>query len=412
MQNFKSEDEKAYYYFQKLGDKIMSVSKPIGKNKDINGNLIRSRVRAVSMKLGLSSDLKMEKRVETKNGIEIDLKTTDKAEQEVKAYFYEDSKNVQTLRVQRWMTKTGNPHKESMVLYGEQLDLIIKFVEAFKGVPLGEGSVKIPLEIALQKIEKQSNTDKEKVIKYLQENPIFFKSIIENEIEESDLVSIGYRKKQLNEFEKLLNDSTVKEADWQKFFEKNTWIFGYGLSYIFQTSLDNKKIEQVVQGFDFNSIGKRVDGLLKTSGMINSLCFIEIKTHNTELLYKKAYRKGCWSISNELSGAVSQIQNTVSLATHKIYDKIQLKDNNGDLTGEEIFNFQPKSFLIIGKLDEFKNEYGVNSDKYRSFELFRKNIVSPEIITFDELYERAKYIVNKNDNIEFDMRNDDEHKRF
>lgn len=402
MENFKSEDEKDYYFFQKLEDKTLSVSKSIGKDKEIDGNLIRSRVRAVSMKLGLSSDEKMKKRIETKEGVEIHLKATDKGDQEVKAYFYEDSKDIQTLTVQRWMTKTGNPHKESMVLYGEQLDLILKFIEAFKGVPLGGGSVKIPLEIALKKVEKQDNMDNESVVKYLQENPTLLKSIVENEIEEDDLISLGYRKKQLNKFKKFLNDENIKESDWQEFFEKNTWIFGYGLSYIFQTSLDNKKIEQFVQGFDFNNIGKRVDGLLKTSGIINSLCFIEIKTHKTELLTKRPYRKGCWATSTELSDAVSQIQNTVSLATHKIYDRIQLKDNNGDLTGEEIFNFQPKAFLIIGKLDEFKNNYGVNSDKYRSFELFRKNIFSPEIITFDELYERAKYIVDKNDNVEFE----------
>ena len=397
MPNFESEDEKGYYYFQQLKDKTMSVSKSIGEDREINGNIMRRRVRAVSMKLGNTSDLRMKKRIETKEGIEIDLKTTDNGKQEVKAYFYEDSKNIQTLTVQRWMTKTGNAHKESMVLYGEQLDLVVKFIEAFKGVPLGSGKVEIPLEVALKKIEKQGNIDNESVKNYLHKNPTLLKSIIENEIEENDLISLGYRKKQLNEFKRLLSDENIKESDWQSFFEKNTWIFGYGLSYIFQTNLDDKKIEQVVQGFDFNSVGKRVDGLLKTSGMINSLCFIEIKTHKTELLNKVPYRKGCWATSNELSGAVAQIQNTVSLATQKIYDKIQIKDSTGNLTGEEVFNFQPKSFLIIGKLDEFKNEYGVNSDKYRSFELFRKNIFSPEIITFDELYERAKFIVNQQD---------------
>jgi len=398
MPNFKSEEEKDYYYFQKLEDKTMSVSKSIGEDIEIDGNLIRSRVRAVSMKLDLGSDEKMEKRVETKEGVEIHLKATDKGDQEVKAYFYEDSKDIQTLRVQKWMTKTGNPRKESMVLYGEQLDLIVKFIEAFKGVPLGRGSIKIPLEVALKKIEKQDiNIDNESVRKYLHENPTLLKSIVENEIAEDDLISLGYRKKQLKEFEKLLSDENIKESDWQKFFEKNTWIFGYGLSYIFQTSLDNKKIEQVVQGFDFNNVGKRVDGLLKTSGMINSLCFVEIKTHKTELLRKQPYREGCWATSSELSGAAAQIQNTVSLATQNIYDKIQLKDKDGNLTGEEIFNFHPKSFLIIGKLDEFKNEHGVNSNKYRSFELFRRNVLSPEIITFDELYERAKYIVKQSD---------------
>ena len=36
---------------------------------------------------------------------------------------------------------------------------------------------------------------------------------------------------------------------------------------------------------------------------------------------------------------------------------------------------------------------GNNEEKYSSFELFRRNIQNPEIITFDELYERATYIV-------------------
>ena len=42
---------------------------------------------------------------------------------------------------------------------------------------------------------------------------------------------------------------------------------------------------------------------------------------------------------------------------------------------------------------KFRSEHGVNTEKYRSFELYRRNISRPEIITFDELYERAKFIV-------------------
>ena len=58
----------------------------------------------------------------------------------------------------------------------------------------------------------------------------------------------------------------------------------------------------------------------------------------------------------------------------------------------------PKSFLVIGNLNEFTNGHGVNEDQYRSFEIYRKNILSPEILTFDELYERTKYIVQHNEN--------------
>jgi hypothetical protein len=396
-------DEKDFYYLDKLDEDELSISPPFENTIRIRGKEVSYRTRGVIMKFGESNPLKIDKQIETENGLEIHLKTTDNETQSIKAYFYEDSKGIQTLSVQRWMEKSGNPHKEYMTLYGEQLDILLKFVEALKGVPIeGQGSIKIPLSVALEKINKDnSNLDDSNVREYLSNNPSLIKNIVENEIEESDVIALSYRKKQLEEFEKLLNDKeyfelkvsgSKKEVVWQNFFEKNTWIFGYGLSYIFQTNLDDKKIEQVVKGYDFNSSGKRVDGLLKTSGLINSLCFVEIKTHETKLLHEE-YRKNCWNISKELSGAISQIQNTVALSTQNIYGKIQVEDNQGNLTGEEVFNFHPKSFLVVGKLDEFRNEHGVNLHKYRSFELFRKNIVSPEIITFDELYERAKYIV-------------------
>lgn len=49
----------------------------------------------------------------------------------------------------------------------------------------------------------------------------------------------------------------------------------------------------------------------------------------------------------------------------------------------------PKSYLIIGSLNELKN----HPEKISSFELYRKSITSPEIITYDELFERARFII-------------------
>ena len=63
------------------------------------------------------------------------------------------------------------------------------------------------------------------------------------------------------------------------------------------------------------------------------------------------------------------------------------------MTGEQIFLYQPKSYIVIGSLSEFKSDFGINEDKFSSFELFRQSQMNPDIITFDELYERAKYIV-------------------
>lgn len=135
---------------------------------------------------------------------------------------------------------------------------------------------------------------------------------------------------------------------------------------------------------------------MKTKGIISNLCFIEIKTHKTSLLDSKPYRAGCWGPSKELAGAIAQVQGTVASAIENLSSKINPTDNSGNPTGEEIYNYQPKSYLVIGDMGEFMTENGVNKDKLRSFELFRKNITSPEIITFDELYERAKFIVLNN----------------
>jgi hypothetical protein len=48
---------------------------------------------------------------------------------------------------------------------------------------------------------------------------------------------------------------------------------------------------------------------------------------------------------------------------------------------------------VLGRLDEFQSGDGINIEKYRSFELYRRHTHRPEILTFDELFHRARFIV-------------------
>jgi hypothetical protein len=48
---------------------------------------------------------------------------------------------------------------------------------------------------------------------------------------------------------------------------------------------------------------------------------------------------------------------------------------------------------VIGCLQQFVSDNGINEPKFSSFELLRRQTTSPEVITFDELYERARFIV-------------------
>ena len=233
-----------------------------------------------------------------------------------------------------------------------------------------------------------------------------FSEVISSSITKKDVIAVAYRKKQLEAFRQLLEDTSYfnkakeqkqcsGEALWQRFFEKNPWIFGYGLNYIYLDALDDKKLEKVVHGYSVGTRGKRVDALMKSRGAISSLCFVEIKTHKTPLLSTQSYRAGCWPPSDELIGGVSQVQGNVASAMNTIQDKLEIFDSDGTPTGEEAFNYSPKAYLVVGSLSSFVGTHGVNHEQLRSFELFRRNTFSPEIITFDELYERAKFIVHQ-----------------
>ena len=186
----------------------------------------------------------------------------------------------------------------------------------------------------------------------------------------------------------------VKPEDvWQLFFEANTWIFGYGFAYQFLGKLDEGKLERTVVGSDIATRGKRPDGLMKTQARINSLCFVEIKLHDAPLLKASDYRGDSWVPGKELIGGVAQVQATVQAAIERYTPRLHMTDSNGNPTGEPILNIDPRAFLVIGNLNEFVVGNGVNVSKFRAFESFRRNLRRPEIITFDELLNRARFIV-------------------
>jgi hypothetical protein len=335
---------------------------------------------------------------------EVVLRHKKDAKSHITAKFLEDNRGVFMLSIQGYTVATEKPHNASFSFVGSEIGKLLEFIRNIQSLSLNSAA---PVNISEDELNNivLSNTQ---VKTLLQENQELFAEVLRSEVTTEDLVAVGYRKKQLDVYRNLLSSTSYfedlkirkqcsNEGLWQKYFEKNPWIFGYGLGYIFLSGLDDKKLEQVVQGYSVDRYGKRVDALMKTKGIISNLCFVEIKIHSTALLESKAYRSGCWAPSKELTGAVAQVQGTVASAVDSLSNKINIEDKDGNPTGEEVFNYQPRSFLVIGSMDEFSTEHGANKDKLRSFELFRKNTVNPEIITFDELYERAKFIVHHNE---------------
>lgn len=307
------------------------------------------------------------------------------------------------LNIQGYTVATMKPHNASFAFVGDEIGKLVEFINHIQSMPLKTSR---PMRIADEQLRRLV-LSKPQVHALLADNSEVFAEVLRSSLTKEDVVAVAYRKDQLRVFERLISDAEfferVKakkgcsvEAVWQRFFEKNPWIFGYGLSYVYLAGLDDKKLEQVVAGYSVSQRGKRVDALLRSRGMISSLCFVEIKTHRTDLLESTPYRSGCWAPTRELAGAVAQVQGTVSIATQSLR-KLSGIDDDGNPTGEDAYNYMPKSFLVVGSLGEFMTEHGVNEERYRSFELFRRHTLSPDIITFDELFERARFIVQQHE---------------
>ena len=203
----------------------------------------------------------------------------------------------------------------------------------------------------------------------------------------TDVYAVASKRQTLAEFEQRLSENG-DERSWQAFFEANPWIFGHGLNYVFLDSVGGK-LEKTTTGGSFDRSGKRADALMRTRAEISQFVLVELKRSGTDLLQANPYRSGCWGISQEVSSAVTQVQKTAHEFARDRFRE-HLKDEWGQDTGDVVYSIEPRSYLVVGHLDQLAG----NDDKITCFELFRRNIRSPEILTFDELYHRARCIVD------------------
>jgi hypothetical protein len=328
---------------------------------------------------------------------------------QLKALFFEDHRRVEKLIIQQFGVQ-DNPIKNSAKetsFRGIEVERLYFFLKGIKEADFPDESKFNVKDSELARMLLNKN----QVSRLIEDNFELLQDALKNNVTTKDLINFGYRKKQLEIFDKLLSNSDFfiefknkleeesgknvsKEQVWQNFFEKNTWILGYGLDYIFNSELDSKKLEQVTSGSNFNSGGKRTDALLKSLGAINSLCFCELKLSSEPLLkqVKNPYRGESWQISDALAGAIAQVQRTVHKAVKDFSTKTEIKDKQDNLTGETLYFYNPKAFVLIGNLNEFMLDGKINETKFSSFEMFRKSLRNIEILTYDELYERAFYI--------------------
>jgi Domain of unknown function (DUF4263) len=129
------------------------------------------------------------------------------------------------------------------------------------------------------------------------------------------------------------------------------------------------------------------DFLKRTEAEVRFTVLVEIKRPDSSLLGNKPYRSGAWQLGEDLVGGVSQLQTN---CRRWELSGSQAEQNREALLQKRIYTVQPKGILVIGITNQLND-----IDKRNTFELFRRNVINPEVLTFDELYERAKFIVER-----------------
>ncbi|WP_426017117.1 Shedu anti-phage system protein SduA domain-containing protein [Brevundimonas sp. DWR2-3-1b1] len=309
---------------------------------------------------------------------EIDV--TDRCKIAVSAFYVRDRKDFDTFKLTKlkWHKLRGWELDGHMQVNRFQLSQIGQFLGIIQSLDLSDANTSrlsldaINLGALGELIGSNKGAD---LLRKLAETPELHQ----------DIYAVASKRQALADFEAKIGTG-ASEGVWQAFFEANPWIFGHGLNYI---ALDKvgEKLEAVTTGAAFDQPGKKPTHWCGRAPRSVSMCWS--KSRRTGPPYCEANLIGpVVGACPTKFHAVTQIQKTTfEFARRRLRDN--LKDDEGNDTGEAAYAIEPRSYLVVGNTSELKG----NEDKIACFELYRRNIRSPEILTFDELLYRARYIV-------------------
>lgn len=322
------------------------------------------------------------------------------AKTQIKVFHSYRSKEIRKIEITKITNGTEKEKISLNISCLNQLKAFLKFINEIDADDYPEEKSRRPFLLGFS-----NNTERLEAIEDIlnvEDSEALLKAVLANDnITSHDIVNTGYRKSQLEIFRKLLEEdyitgykrdildkpNTKDETAWQEFFELNQWIFGYGLDYQFQGILQKE-----FHASDTNAAGK--NGVISDFLLGNKrfTSFVEIKPPTTPLFKNSQNRAGCWKLSSDLLEAHSQILEQKACGEIKV-ERGQFYDNDGKSITQNAYD--SKTFLIIGSLtlEERNCNDQEKKIKFKTFELFHRDSRNVEIITYDELYERARFIV-------------------
>ena len=265
-------------------------------------------------------------------------------------------------------SKLGNPlienPKSELTLSSIELENLVKYISE-NYYPLQNNETKY---LAF---------DDETMYALIKENPENIFKLVEialtNDIDLSDinkLIEISDRKRAIEEFKENYKNN-VEEKVWQKWFEKNNWVFGSDFVRI----SDDRRIDvKNISDFIVENIDGFVD-VIEIKRVSDSTNFFDNSTDHNNIVP-----------SHELTKAITQLANYLST--------LEKKSNDLDTTKRIGRILKPRGILIFGSSRKWATE------QWEAFRLLNSSLVNITIYTYDMVYKRAtkmnEYLSNEN----------------
>ncbi|ATW02366.1 Shedu anti-phage system protein SduA domain-containing protein [Sphingorhabdus sp. YGSMI21] len=316
---------------------------------------------------------------------------------QVSAIVTQDDKKIRRLSLQTFKTRAGgwieSGDDNKFDFREDEFSRLLDFLHQIEFIDLSnEGT---------SRIEDISTTDGPKTIIDASDREIFnsIKGMTEEQrsgllnalhgsLTDEEINILLGRKQGLEEYQEHMQLSDWNEVQWQDFFEREQWVFGYGLDYRIMRQFGR---EMTVGGGGADNQNKPVTDFLMN--FTDYTVLVEIKRPDTPIFRKpRGGRAGTWEFSSQFMSAVSQIlEQKAEWSSFSEYGDHLNKDGTEHLTAR---TRNAKSILIIGSSTEFAKASGVREANLMrdTFELFRRENRSIDIVTFDELLERARFI--------------------
>jgi hypothetical protein len=326
--------------------------------------------------------------------------TGDQRKTQVTALISQDDAGIRRVTLQTFKSRAGGWYegyeKEAFTFRSDEFERLLEFLRRLKFIDLsneerfqiedlseaaGPKIITDAFDRALiGKIKKLDANERERL----------FRSLHDNLTQEEINLLLG-RRQALEQFDATLSSGAWSETEWQDFFEVQNWVFGYGLDYRIMRQFDREMV--VGAGGTDNREKPTVDFLMNFT---DYTVLVEIKRPDTPIFQtQKAARAGTWRFSTDFMDAISQVLEQKAEWLNAAQSGEHF--NKAGTSRLEARTRDAKTILVIGNRAEFGRSGNVREANIKrdTFELFRRDTRSLEIITFDELLERANFIIKE-----------------